>query len=251
MRKEFLAVIASTIFFMALMYWYDNSKSVEDIKPVAASPTIQMEPSPQGSPQNLIPLPQIASSDPTFNAAAATPADIESYKQFAAELKTIGQCLQIKNNTDYDQVDPTFDNLIVSLKPVMGDVTVFTDDWAQTDLQYTDGTLKRIRVEIGYDDPGNPTKFLQIYKLNEQNIPVVETMDPHNSTNPTDEYVESLKTGANILLHEKGGRAYFPGGEEMIVIERNGKLESFTMTKNNKTISCNSMTTAASNCQCF
>ena len=133
----------------------------------------------------------------------------------------------------------------------MGDVTVFTDDWAQTDLQYADGTLKRIRVEVGYDDPGNPTKYLQIYKLNEQNIPEMENLDPQQATNPSDEYVESLKTGVNILLHEKGGRAYFPAGEEMIIIERNGKLDSLTMTKNNKTISCNTMTSAASNCQCF
>jgi hypothetical protein len=249
MRKEFLAVIAGTIFLMALMYWNDNSKSVENITPMASS--AQTQPlSESVIPQENFAGAQATSGDPTASAAAPV-ADVENYKQFAAHLKTVSQCLQIKNHTEYDQVDPTFDNLIVSLKPAMGDVTVFTDDWAQTDLQYTDGTLKRIRVEVGYDDPGNPTKYLQVYKLNMQNIPEMEDLDPQQATNPNDEYVESMKVGANILLHEKGGRAYFPGGEEMIIIERNGKLESFTMTKNNKTISCNAMTSAASNCQCF
>lgn len=250
MRKEFLAVIAGTIILMAILYWNDNSSRVDKIKPIASSAQTQPE-SPESVPQENFVQAATSSADTTEAAAIAPVSDIENHKQFAAHLKTISQCLQIKNNTDYDQVDPTFDNLIVSLKPAMGDVTVFTDDWAQTDLQYADGTLKRIRVEVGYDDPGNPTKYVQVYKLNEQNIPEMENLDPQQATNPTDEYVESMKTGANTLLHEKGGRAYFPGGEEMIVIERNGKLESFTMTKNNKTISCNTMTSAASNCQCF
>ncbi|MBC7754407.1 MAG: hypothetical protein H7Z71_09235 [Moraxellaceae bacterium] len=249
MRKEFLALFVGTIFLMAVLYWNDHNKSVDKIKPVAASARIQPE-SVSSNPQNNFPN-QITSADSSTTASVVPVTEVENHKQFAAHLKTLSQCLQIKNNVDYDQVDPTFDNLIVSLKPAMGDVTVFTDDWAQTDLQYSDGTLKRLRVEVGYDDPGNPSKYLQVYKLNEQNIPEIENLDPQQTTNPSDEYVESMKTGANILLHEKGGRAYFPGGEEMIVIERNGKLESFTMTKNNKTISCNTMTSAASNCQCF
>ncbi len=249
MRKELLAVVACTIFVMAFMYWNDNSKSVDKITPEASSAQTKLSLGSEFPQQNFVSA-QTTSADAT----AVTPrpdTDFENYKQFAANLKTVSQCLQIKNHTEYDQVDPTFDNLIVSLKPALGDVTVFTDDWAQTDLRYTDGTLKRIRVEVGYDDPGHPSKYVQVYKLNEQNIPEMEDLDPQQATNPTDEYVESMKTGANILLHEKGGRAYFPGGEEMVVIERNGKLESFTMTKNNKTISCNSMTSAASNCQCF
>lgn len=249
MRKEFLAVIAGTIFLMALLYWNDNTGRVDKITPVASSGQTQLD-SQVISPQESI-ISQTTSADPSQAAVPVQVNEIENHKLFAVHLKTISQCLQIKNNVDYDQVDPTFDNLIVSLKPAMGDVTVFTDDWAQTDLQYTDGTLKRIRVEVGYDDPGNPSKYLQVYKLNDQNIPEMENLDPQQATNPTDEYVESMKAGANILLHEKGGRAYFPAGEEMIVIERNGKLESFTMTKNNKTISCNTMTSAASNCQCF
>jgi hypothetical protein len=249
MRKQFLAVIAGTIFLMALMYWNDTSKSVDKIKPMASSGQSQPELESEEAPQEKF-VAQMSSSDMTEVSPTQAP-DNENQKIFATHLKTISQCLQIKNNTEYDQVDPTFDNLVVSLKPAMGDITVFTDDWAQTDLQYNDGTLKRLRVEVGYDDPGNPSKFLQVYKLNEQNIPEMEELDPQHSFNPTDEYVESMKNGAHILLHEKGGRAYFPAGEEMIVIERNGKLESFTMTKNNKTISCNAMTSAASNCQCF
>ena len=154
MRKQFLAVIAGTIFLMALLYWNDTYKSVDKIKPVASSAQSQPELE-SDIPQEKFTM-KMTSSDMTEVAPTQTP-DIENQKQFAAHLKTIGQCLQIKNNTEYDQVDPIFDNLIASLKLAMGDVTVFTDDWAQTDLQYNDGTLKRLRIEVGYDDPGNPS----------------------------------------------------------------------------------------------
>jgi len=205
---------------------------------------------PLKAPQDNFVQAQTESGD-TTSAIPVVANSTESFKLFAAHLKTIGTCLQIKNDSDDEQKEPTFDHLIVSLKPALGEVTVFTDDWSQTVIQFADGTLKRIRVEVGYDDPGNPSKFLQVYKINSENIPEMEELDSQHATNPTDEYIESLKTGSNVLLLEKGGRAYFPAGEEMIVIERNGQLESFTMTKNGKTISCNAMTSAASNCQCF
>lgn len=255
MKKEFLAIIAGTILIMAFMYWKDSQGRVDQIQPSVQSNT-DLNNSDNIPQENFVA--GMSSSDSTtemnshtFKNLTLAGSDREVSTQFVQTLKTIGQCLQIKNVVDFDQIDPTFDNLIVSLKPAIGDVTVYTDDWSQTDVKFNDGAMKRIRTEINYDNPGNPVKFLQLYKLNEMGVPELEDLDPQQATNPLDEYIESLRAGANTMLHEKGGRAYFQGGEEIVIIERNAKIESITMTKNNKTVSCNSMSSKESSCQCF
>lgn len=248
MRREFLLVIAAVIFLMVVFYWKDHYFGSDNMKP---SISIARN---EGPSSDIVVAPQesfTAASSSDLSTVSNSSSMDESHKLFVNALKELSQCLQIKNTIDYDQVEPTLDNLLTSVKPALGEMTVFTDDWAQTDVQYADGTIKRIRTEINYDNPGNPTKYLQVYKLNDQKIPEMEDIDPQQSVNPPDDYVESLKTGSNILLTEKGGRVYFPGGEEMAVIEQNGKLDSFTMTRNNKTINCSSMMSAASSCQCY
>jgi hypothetical protein len=246
MKKEFLAIIAGTIFLMAILYWKDNQSNVDQNNSLNSSAKV-ISASTELAPQEKF-IARAASADSTLAKSQSQIAgsDAEVSTHFVATLKTMGQCLQIKNVVDYDQIDP-----IVSLKPAMGDVTVYTDDWTQADVQYADGSQKRIRTEVNYDNPGNPTKYLQIYKLSEMGVPEMEDLDPQQTTNPSDEYIESMKVGSSTLQHEKGGRAYFQGGEELVIIERNGKIESITMTKNNKTISCNSMSSKESSCQCF
>jgi hypothetical protein len=54
MRKEFLAVIAGTIFLMAILYWNDTSKSVDKITPIAASARNQPELESEAPQENFI-----------------------------------------------------------------------------------------------------------------------------------------------------------------------------------------------------
>lgn len=256
MRKEALVVIAITIFGMIYYYSQDNQSSFQKSKAV-----IENEIETTGSNQNTEPADQekfaaqsTNTSDPN---APQPPIDPNSptgepiQKLFAQHLKDMSQCLQIKNQVDRDQVEPTLDQLLESMKPAFGDVSVLTDDWTQTDLTYSDGITRRIRTEINYENPSNPTKYLYVYRMNDQGLPELEPISEEQSQNPSDDYIMSLEAGSNATLREKGGRAYFTGGEELIIIEKNSRLDSFTLTKNNKTFSCNSMTSAESNCQCF
>lgn len=249
MRKEYLLIIAAIIFLMALFYWQDNYLGADNMKPSVVTPHMEETSAGAAAPQESFTASTVATGDTT--AIASSQLSPEVRKNFARALKEMGQCLELKNSAEDDQVDPTLDNLLNSLRPTLGEMTVLTDDWTQVDIQSADGISKRIRTEINYDHPGNPTRYLQVYKLNEDKIPEIEDTDPQQSTNPSDEYIESLKTGSNVLLSEKGGRVYFQGGEEMAVIEQNGHLDSFTMTRNNKTINCSSMVSGASSCQCY
>lgn len=248
MRREFLITIGAIIFLMAFFYWQDHFIGSGNMQPSTAVADDVTKPS---APQESFSTE--AAAEASADATPPKEVNVEARRLFVASLKEMAQCLQIKNTiVEAENAEPTLENLLISLRPALGEMTVFTDDWTQTDIQFADGVSKRIRTEINYDHPGNPTRYLQVYKMNEQKIPEMEDLEADQSMNPSDEFIESLKVGSNISLSEKGGRAYFQGGEEMAVIEQNGQVDSFTMTRNNKTISCSAIVSGGtSGCQCY
>ena len=176
----------------------------------------------------------------------------EVNKTFANHIRQMGQCLGVAaSSSSFDKIEPTFDNLVVSLQPTLGEVVVKMDDWAQLDVRSPNGDMKRIRTEVEYQDNNNPIKRAQLYKLNEQGMPELQQLNPEQSVDPTDEYLESLRGDATTVNDEKGGRAYYAEGEEMVLVERNGKIQSFSLTKGEKTFSCTETDMTSSNCQCL
>ncbi len=252
MRKELLIILALVLAGMIYFYSKDNEVSFQKPNITTVDSTDAAE-STESAPQE-----KFVAAEPAVNLADQATVISEANQDqifietaFAGHLKSMNQCLQIKNQADQEQTVPSFEQLQNSLKPAIGEMSVFTDDWQQTDLKYSDGISRRIRTEINYEDEVNPKKYLYVYKMNDQGLPELEPLDEDKTINPTDDFISSLEAGADITIKEKGGRAYFQGGEELIVIEKNNMLESFTMSKNNKTFSCSSLSNKESNCQCF
>lgn len=256
MRKDFLTAIVVTGIAMAVFYYLDRKPSLTTQKfqkettdqernaPLMNSVTQSVDST--GTANNVV------SSDKT-QAVPQNPEGVEQVqKKFSEHLKEIGQCLQFKNAVDSEKIDPTFDNLIVSLRPALGEVVVQMDDWTQRDLRSADGELIRIRTETDFQNAtGRPVKRVQLYKLNGQNNPELQNLDPEKSVNPEDSYIDTLSAGASTFLEEKGGRAYYQEGEELVIIERNGKVESISLSKGSKTVSCSGLDSLKSSCQCL
>lgn len=253
MKKRYLLAIVATISIMAIFFWKDH----EPIKVVKDEDTDQEQSAKLDTAKKSeeVITKQLVDSQnlkDKASVAATTKDQIEEVqKSFSNHLKLLGQCLGVSNQVDQDKVDPQFDNLVVSLKPAFGDVLVKMDDWTQWDVQANDGSMKRIRTETEYLENNIPTKRAQLYKLNEQGMPELQRLADDLATNPTDDYLETLRAGGKTLVDEKASRAYYSEGEELVVVERNGKIQSFSMSKGDKTFSCNDTDATTSNCQCL
>lgn len=256
MRKDFLLGIFVTV--LAMMYLYhQNKKNYEPELTTRRSITIKSA-SDSDLPVNKNLLNSEKKSQPAemTSIVKANPAQTDLEKErseinFAQHLKTLGNCLKIDNSIESERIEPTYENLIVSLKPALGDIVVQMDDWTQLDMKMPDGKTKRIRTEVNYDEPNRPTKYVQLYFMNAQGMPEMQTLDKDLSKNPTDGFIESLKEGSSFLANEKGGRAYFQEGEETVIVERNNRIQSFTLTRNSQTVSCVDLDTASSTCECL
>jgi len=251
MRKDLLLALIVTVIAMAGFYIYDKKNP----EMVAAAPEKKsaVMVGAQANDSSTISA-RANSNDMTSKtvAMAQTAEDISKVQQnFSTHLHEIGNCLEIRAAVDSDKVDPTFDNLIVSLRPALGEVVVQMEDWTQTDVQAPNGEFRRIRTEVSYEDTSNsPTKRVQFYKINQDNMPEMQPLDSEKALNPTDTFLENLKGDGRTLLEEKAGRVYYQEGEELVMVERNGKIESVSITRGPKTVSCSSLDTLRSSCQC-
>lgn len=175
----------------------------------------------------------------------------EVQKNFSTQLRQLGQCLAVQVNADQEKIDPQYENLANNLNSAFGNMLVKMDDWTQWEGQSPDGSVKRIRTEIEYLENNIPTKRVQLYKLNQQGMPELQNLAEDDAVNPPDEYLNSLRGDARTIVDEKATRGYYAEGEELVVVERNGKIQSFSMSKGEKTFSCTETDSLASHCQCL
>ncbi len=255
MRKDFLLGIFVTV--LAMMYLYHQNKKTYEPEQITQTLTKTKSASDSDLPLNKNLMSSEKKVEPTEVVLAKVPpaqTDFEKERSeinFALHLKTLGNCLKIDNSIESERIEPTYENLIVSLKPALGEIVVQMDDWTQLDMKMPDGKTKRIRTEVNYDEPNRPTKYVQLYFMNAQGMPEMQTLDKDLAKNPTDGFIDSLKDGSSFLNNERGGRAYFQEGEETVIVERNNRIQSFTLSRNSQTVSCVDLDTASSTCECL
>ncbi len=254
MQKKYLLAVVATLILMAFFFFRDHSQnpmipdeSVTESKPISTKPA-------KNSDANKIIENQAADPKSLKDkvAQAATEEQVaEIQKTFSNQLKQLGICLGIQPQVDAEKTPPTLDNLSSSLKPTLGEAVVRMEDWTQQDLKFSDGTMKRIRTEMEYQDNGSPIRRAQLYKINDQGMPEMQPLSPSQSIDPSDEFLNSLRVDGQEILEEKGGRVYYQEGEELVLVERGGKIQSFSLTKGEKTFSCTETDSTNSNCQCL
>lgn len=254
MRKDLLLGIGATLIAMALFYYADHpttplniGKNKIDSDADYAVPATKKLLNDESQSQA-----DTGSTTVSGPSLALKPGEGRNQisKNFAAHLKEMGECLKINVAIDNSTIEPTYDNLLVSLRPAIGELVVQMDDWTQLELQNPDGTRKRIRTEVNYENPNAPVKYVQLFNINDQGFPEMQTIDAEKARNPTDDYINYLRAGANAISDERGSRAYFQEGEEMILIEKSGIIQTMSLTRNGSTISCTGLDSENSNCQC-
>ena len=251
MRKDLLLGIGATLIAMALFYFADHPTEALNIKKNKIdSDSDYNVPTTKIVNENI---PAEVTRAPVSASAALQPGTARDTisKNFAEHLKTIGTCLKVSTAIDNPTIEPTYDNLLVSLRPGLGEVVVQMDDWTQLDLQNPDGSRKRIRTEVNYENPNAPVKYVQLYNINDQGFPELQQVDPEKARNPSDDYINYLRGGANLVLDERGSRAYFQEGEEVVLVERAGIIEYFSISKKGKKVSFTGLDKIESNFQCF
>lgn len=178
-----------------------------------------------------------------------TPVIAENFKN---HLNKVLECIEPgKKSGLMAGVPPSFDNMIQVFNDNYGQYVVSLEDWTQSDLKMADGTLRRVRVDTTYIGQASPERRISVFGLDAQGYPQPVDIDAEKAQNPEDEFIKSFMVGSEPVLIEKSERVYFQNGEELILVERDGRVESMTFTGNGKTATCSGLDKEDSNCQCY
>lgn len=253
MRLKYFLAIAVTILIMGALFYKDHPENplqtAEENEQVVQNDQANLS----NEKSNQV-IEKQASDPKTIKDKAAQATDeqsLEIQKAFADHLKELGRCMEVTTIPNSEKTEPTFESLSTNLKPALGEVVVRMDDWTQEDFKSDDGSTKRIRTEVEYQETGNPVRRAQFYKINAQGMPEMQALNPDQAIDPSDDFLSSLKGDGQVTLEEKGGRVYYQEGEELVLVERGGKIQSFSLTKGEKTFSCTETDATTSNCQCL
>ncbi|OFZ31680.1 MAG: hypothetical protein A2622_03635 [Bdellovibrionales bacterium RIFCSPHIGHO2_01_FULL_40_29] len=254
MRSKYYLAITVTLLIMAFFFLRDRSDHPLDLAVTVTEEEDSAEVAATPAADDKVMAKQ-ASGTKLLKEKSVQDSSVEQIEEiettFSEHLQQLGVCLGFQSTVDAEKVEPSLENLTNSLRPALGEIVVKMDDWTQTDLKYGDGSMKRIRTEVEYLDNGSPVKRAQLYKLNDQGMPELQPLATEVATDPTDDFLNSLKADGQETLEEKGSRIYYQEGEELVVVERSGKVQSFSLSKGEKTFSCTETDASTSHCQCL
>lgn len=257
--RELLFVVAIAV---AMAFYFTKNRNVkkprtievEEIEEVASGSDLKdksMNELKIETINNSVSTVQNSSEKPEPSGNRAGQISDETLKQFSNHIKNLNSCLGLSNSASTaEKIEPSIDNLLVHLSKSLGDVAVQMEDWTQVEVIDDSSTKKRIRVDFDYLEGNIPTKRLSMYKINSYGMPEIVELTADQANNPNDAYVESLKDDVQVIADERGARAYFANGEEVIFSMKNGILQTMSVNKLDKSFNCFNLDQEFSSCSC-
>jgi hypothetical protein len=251
MKDRHILLVAAALVFVMGFFYVKGKKPRKPIEETEIEETLESESATAAKPVQL-PAAAVTSSDRTFAAPAPqNPVVNEAIlRNFANHMKEVEKCLHLSSVNSGPQAEPTPDNLLAMLRPTLGESVVQIDDWSQFDITDKSGTKKRIRVDYDYPDGVTPNRRLSSYTLNSYGALEIDNLTSDQTDNPNEAYIESLKEGAQVLTEERAARVYFAQGEEVAFAIKNGKLDSFNISRSEYSINCSGLSEENSRCSC-
>jgi|GEM_PF-1909743 len=215
-----------------------------------------VEPESMGS---LPPSENAGSQQPTGESASAgtsgagfLPTQMEDSEKFASyqkHLKEMAVCLNMAMNPLDPQAEINFETLNKVISPDLGDIVTTSDEWTATDIRTKSGEIRRILIQNSPDVDAESQRTLKYYSLGvdgQKELPLSQ----EQMANPSDALIASLEADGEPVAHSVSRRIYYQNGDDLLYVERNGKLFSFELPHDGKTFTCTNADTAQMTCKC-
>lgn len=169
---------------------------------------------------------------------------------FSQSIRQLSVCLGINVSAGADRLDPSFDSFVSVVRSELGDPIMRSEDWVTWSLR-AGAEERRIRIETDYSDSDKASRHLLYFKLDPQGQPSLIPLPAEQTTDPSDAFIASLQKDGEIYEEEKGQRAYFENGQELVMTEKNGKIDDLEFSNGSKIFRCAGVLTANPSCKCY
>ncbi len=170
---------------------------------------------------------------------------------FGQSMKQMAACVGLNSsNISGERQDPSFDSLLATVKSDLGDPILRSEDWVTWNMR-VGGEERRIRIETDYSDSDQASRHLLYFKVDKEGQPTLIPLPSEQTKDPSESFIASLQRDGEVYEEEKGERVYFENGQEMVLTEKNGKIDDFEFSNGSKTFRCAGILATASSCKCY
>ncbi|WII70611.1 hypothetical protein QJS83_09090 [Bdellovibrio sp. 22V] len=247
-----LAIVVAIILILSYCHFW----KMEDAPAPVNMEAMGTVPS-QGAPRSMPtpPPPDIVKeASPTATTAGFLPTEMEDPAKFEAYKKNLGamaKCL----NMEMAELDPQseigFDSLNKAISPDLGDIVAQHVEWTTTDIRTKAGEVRRIYLESRGGVGQEERRFLKYFAYTPSGEQKEISLSQEQMTGPTDALIASLEADGEIFGRAEARRIAYENGDDLLLVEKNGKIFSFDLSHDEKRFFCQGADVAATmNCEC-
>ncbi|KHD88955.1 MAG: hypothetical protein OM95_05665 [Bdellovibrio sp. ArHS] len=200
------------------------------------------------------PPPPMDAAVPTGTAAGFLPTQMEDPKKFAAyqrHLQEMASCLNMKISALDPQAEINFENFNAAISADLGDVVAQSDEWFTVDLKTPAGEVRRIYVENSGQPGGEASRTLKYSVMGPGGAQKEIPLAAEQANNPTDTLIASLESDGSIIGKANSRRIFYQNGDDLLLVERDGKMYSFELPHDGKVFTCTGADSAVTmSCSC-
>jgi hypothetical protein len=252
MRSNFILLVIGVIGLAILLYFVSPlSRTEAPPKEVSAEDTVDETPTAPVIEDSKTKTPAVKPAVPVAKSDEPKPIDPAIMKIFSQKLRDLGTCLETQNSVPGDELEPSLQTVVDSVRGEWGESVINTEDWMQVEMETPEGEKRRIRVETDFDSETQvqrKLKYMSIAKDGTTTTPIPVPED--QAVEPSESLIASLETGNKILQKENFERIYFQNGEEIVAKQRDGMLTELEVNKGPKGFKCTNLTEESASCQC-
>ena len=170
--------------------------------------------------------------------------------KFGQALDKLAACFQMQSAATTDTPALQIESLYQRFQTDLGPVAHQSDRWMEWRLRTPNGLEKQLRLEITENDEGKIGRELHYFNLTRDGQPTTSLLDETQARNPSDEVINQLLKEGEVFYKERAAGSFFPNGERVEYVEKNGELAEIEFFKENKQFRCHDILVLET-CQCL
>lgn len=175
--------------------------------------------------------------------------DPQKFELYQQKIKEMGTCLNMIVKPLDPGVEVNFDTFNQSINADLGDVVTQDEEWVATDLRTKDGELRRLYLERVGDPEGS--RSLQYFSYAADGSRKELPLSKEQKINPSETLLASLEADGEVVGRSMSRRIFYQNGDDLLLVEKNGKIFSFQLMHDGATYSCTGADKSATfQCQC-
>jgi hypothetical protein len=235
--RFYLLIILAAVSLYFLLKPNSNLEKTEVAANSAAQDVLAVKENREVKPKSEpVAVPQVEATNAALSSAEF---EVQARANMGLMLNKLAECTEIKNTVSESTAEPTLTSILDSVQSDLGEPVIRSEDWNTTEIKMPDGGSRLIRIETVYEDD-DIIKKLKYYQVTNQ-----------QTVNPSETFLASLEKEGEVASRERSERVFFQNGEEIMYIEKNGKIVSSEIIKAGKSLKCGDYGQKTFRCQCF